>query len=140
MAAFDKALWSIGNYQTFLAQGALSVGQMVTLGSAGRQVAPTDATSEVPVGIVYDNAADGAECVVITTAPVVPCIAGGIVTRGAYVMPQVGGGLEGRVVDTVFSPIAATANVGIVGLALDSATNGQHVRVLLCGSALLGAR
>ena len=53
MSGFDKALWLIGNYHTYVAEGAITVGLAVKLGTAGRQVKPTDATADVCVGFAY---------------------------------------------------------------------------------------
>lgn len=132
MSAFDKALWSIGWYQTFVAEGSLTEGQAVVLGTAGRQVKGSDGSNTLPiVGVVYDDAADGAEVVICTPYPVVSARVGtGGVTRGSYVGPV--NGELGLVKDFTYNG-DGTTETGCLGLALDSGTVGQRVRVLMCG-------
>jgi hypothetical protein len=120
-----------GFLHTFLAEGAITEGQLLELGTAGRQVKTHTTTQTTPViGIAHESAADGAEVVVLCPGPIrkVLCAAAGI-TRGEMVIPD--GTTAGSCTSQAYAD--GTTLHGSVGIALETGDAlGERVPVL-CG-------
>jgi len=136
MASQDQNLFTKGNsvdgfLHTFLAEGAISEGQLVELGTAGRQVKKHTVTqTALAIGICHEAAEDGKEVVIMCYGPIRKVIAAAAgITRGQLVIPD--GTTAGSCTSAAYAD--GTNLKGAVGIALETAdTIGERCPVL-CG-------
>ena len=128
----ETAIWEQdGQYLAMTADGAVTLGTVVKIGSSDSSVATATTGAATVVGVAVagyrtsrtatDNQVASGNKVTVATRGVVVVTAGDAITRGALVQA----GDAGLV--TVLT--AAVSNV--IGMALDSATSGATVRVKL---------
>lgn len=110
----------------FIAEGALSRGMAVVLGTAYPQVKVTASANDEIVGFVINDAADGQEVAVFPVNGAGKCkaIAGASFSRGAKLVVE---GADGRL--KLLPPTGATVK-NQVAIALEDGADGQLVDVL----------
>lgn len=119
-----------GFLHTFIAEGAIAEGELVELGTAGRQVKKhTTTLGNAVIGVAHEAAADGDPVVVCCAGPIrkVKAAAAGI-TRGQLVIPSTttAGACESQAYAN------GTTVHGALGIALETADAlGERVPVLM---------
>lgn len=119
-----------GFLHTFLAEGAITEGQILELGTAGRQVKKHTTTSTVAIlGIAHESAADGKEVVVLCPGPIRKVIASAAgITRGQLVYAD--GTTAGSCTSQAYAD--GTTLHGAIGIALETADAiGERCPVLV---------
>ena len=119
--------------RNFLAgSGGVRYGRLVRIGAADGQVVEATAVTDVIVGVSVQpgTAADGQRCDV-ALAGVADVVAGGTISRGAWVTATTGGA-------AIAAAPAAGVNNNVVGIALAEAASGDIIPVLLAQHRLQG--
>jgi hypothetical protein len=125
-----------GFLHTFKAEGAITEGQILELGSAGRQVKTHTTTTTIAIiGVAHHSAASGEEIVVLCPGPVKKLISGAAgITRGQYAVPS--GVTAGCIAGKTFADGGTL--YGAVGIALETADAlGERVPVLMLGHGMI---
>lgn len=105
---------------------------IVKLGAADQEVVAATAVSETLIGVsVQPGTAAAGQRVDVAIAGVVEVVAGGTITRGAYLTTNASG-------QAVAAAPSAGVNNGIVGIALVSAVANDIIPVLLAQGRIQG--
>ena len=109
----------------FIAEGALTKGMAVMVGTAYPQVKVTSGANVLVIGFAINDAASGQEVAIFPVNGAGKCkaIAGASVTRGVFVMAE---GNDGRVKDYA----ADNTNQYACGIALEAGEDGQLIDIL----------
>ncbi len=119
-----------GFLHTMQAEGAISEGQLLELGTAGRQVKTHTTTTTTPViGIAHHDCATGEEIVMIAPGPVRKVISDGNIARGEIVFPS--GGTAGAAQSKAYADGATL--IGCVGVALETGDSAGERVPVMCG-------
>jgi hypothetical protein len=112
--------------------GGVRYARLVRLGTADGQVVEATAATDVILGVSVQpgTAADGQRCDV-ALAGVAEVVAGGTISRGAWVTATTGGA-------AVAAAPAAGTNNNVLGIALTDAVSGDIIPVLLAQHRLQG--
>lgn len=119
--AESSPLYQEGDEITRAASAAITGPALVVVSGSGT-VAPSSTATHSWVGVVYYDVASGDNCTVMRTG-VQRLTASGTITAGQLVEAAASG--------AVAAHTNGTNDVNVVGLALNSVTNGQTVEVVL---------
>lgn len=107
---------------TLNASATITAGQVLAISGSGT-VAPAGAASSAVAGVALDDCANGAPCTFLTCGPVMTGTASGGITAGAQVCTAASGAVQTIGANTAFT---------VLGVAVDTVSNGQSVRWVMC--------
>lgn len=129
---------SLNYTPSFIAGGDVNPGRCVKISGADNQIIQCTAATDVMIGISRRAAADtpgltgsdasiaaraGFACLIFGVGDVAPAVAGAAITRGVWLTSDA----SGRVITA-----PATANEGVIGVALESASGaGVEIQILV---------
>ena len=120
-----------GFLHSFIAEGAISAGQVLELGTAGRQVKKhTTTTTTITIRITMDDASDGDPVVVLCPCPIKKVISDSNgITRGEMVYAS--GTTAGSCQSRAYAD--GTTLYGAIGIALETGDAAGEKVPVLCG-------
>ena len=109
----------------YTAEGAVTKGHILKVGSADDDVAHATAGSDTPIGVALNNAADDGK-VYVAHGGIVQAISSAAIARGSRVRAAAGG--KGAA--------TSTASDGVAGIALQAAATDTSFALLVCPSSV----
>jgi len=134
LIAPQELLGALGPFRVMVADGAITAGRIVKVGSANNKVAQCAGASPTSniVGVALNTAVDGANVVVALSGSVAPVTSGAAFSRGAYLTTDASG-------KAIAAAPAAGTNCAIVGIAYSAATAADETQnVLVSMGAIQG--
>lgn len=122
------------------AEAAIIKGQLVKLGTAGRQVLAYDGDEQtnIPaIGVAYSAAAAGEMVPVNLLGPVLLMKVGtGGATRGQWAVPSTTADEDGRIISD--DGVMGTTKQATIGIVMETGEAGELVPVMVCGRGMFG--
>lgn len=122
------------------AEAAIEEGDLIALGTAGRQVVPYDGDAgvgEPAIGVAYAPASSGNMVPVNLLGPVVLMTVGtGGATRGDWAVPSTTADEEGYIISD--DGTMGTTKNACIGIVMETGEASEKVPVLICGNGIYG--
>jgi len=127
---------------TLEAEGAITKGNLLQLGTAGRQVIAYDGDNAVTapaIGVALSDAANGEQVPVVGLGPVMLMKVGtSLATRGQWAVPSTTAAESGRIQGD--DGQTGTTENACIGIVLETAdVLGELVPIMVCGRGAFGA-